>query len=417
MSEQSVTEAVRKYYGDIALQVLDEPNHTTCCDTNGECSTGLYDTSELTEIPAKAVLASQGCGNPTALVKLQPGQTVLDLGSGGGIDVLLSARRVGAEGFVYGLDMTDAMLELARKNAREANITNVEFLKGDIADIPLPDASVDVIISNCVINLAADKTRVLREAFRVLKPGGKFAVSDIVIEGALPEVAKNNAVLRQNLQSWAGCIGGALTDSEYRRELSAAGFTEIELVITNRYNLDAAGALKPELVKTLGQAGAEDLARRYTSSFVRATKPLVTFRRAQPDDWEQVAELLSAASLPLAGVRENLANFRGAILNEKLVGVAGLEVYGQVALLRSLAVAEAGRGTGLGQTLTRHVLKLAQERGVRQVILLTTTAENFFRRFDFQPVERADVPPEVLASTEFQGACPASATIMSLNLS
>jgi arsenite methyltransferase len=302
---QQITDAVKARYGDIALNVLNdqpsscctpqtkgqagccEPQATTssCCTTSsGEscCSptTGdgitdnLYQVDELEGIPLKAALASLGCGNPTALAELHPGEVVLDLGSGGGIDVLLSARRVGPTGFAYGLDMTDAMLELARKNAAEAGATNVEFLKGNIAAIPLPDNSIDIVISNCVINLAPDKAPVLQEAFRVLKPGGRFAVSDIVIHGGLPAGVVDTTEFRRDISSWSGCIAGALTDSEYRDLLSAAGFEQIDLEATRRYSLEQIGSMMPGWVEQLGESVASEIVSRFASTFVRATKPV-----------------------------------------------------------------------------------------------------------------------------------------------
>jgi ubiquinone/menaquinone biosynthesis C-methylase UbiE len=228
---------------------------------------------ELEGLPLKAALASLGCGNPTALAELQPGEVVLDLGSGGGIDVLLSARRVGPAGYAYGLDMTDTMLELARRNAAEAGADNVEFLKGDIAAIPLPSNSVDVIISNCVINLAVDKAPVLREAFRVLKPGGRFAVSDIVIHGGLPAGLADTTAFRRDVSSWTGCIAGALTDGEYRQHLADAGFRDIDLEVTRRYTLEQLGTPLPAWAGQIGDDRANDLVGRFASTFVRATKP------------------------------------------------------------------------------------------------------------------------------------------------
>ena len=289
---QTIAEAVRERYGAIASDVLageqagccggssgaaccGSTAGSSCCGTSSgdTISQGLYQVDELEGLPLKAALASLGCGNPTALAELHPGEVVLDLGSGGGIDVLLSARRVGPAGFAYGLDMTDAMLELARKNAAEAGATNVEFLKGDIAAIPLPDNSVDVIISNCVINLAADKEPVLREAFRVLKPGGRFAVSDIVIHGGLPADLIDTAELRRDISSWAGCIAGALTDEEYRAGLAAAGLESIDLEVTRRYDAADLGSPLPVWVERLGPDRARDLVRRFASTFVRARKP------------------------------------------------------------------------------------------------------------------------------------------------
>src|ERR1700745_1571179 len=220
MSEKSIQEAVKERYGAAAKQVA--AGKTACCGGGAELSgcdpitRGLYDAAEQGTLPAEVVAASLGCGNPTALAQLEPGEVVLDLGSGGGIDVLLSAKRVGPTGKAYGLDMTDEMLRLANENKRKAGVDNVEFLKGEIEHIPLPDNSVDVIISNCVINLSADKDRVLREAFRVLKPGGRFAVSDVVTRGEmLPEI-------RKNVLLWVGCVAGALEENEYRSKLTSA---------------------------------------------------------------------------------------------------------------------------------------------------------------------------------------------------
>jgi arsenite methyltransferase len=236
--DQDILTAVHEHYGTVAIEVL--ANTTAgCCGSADDraMSQDLYLADELEGLPLKAALASLGCGNPAALAELRPGEVVLDLGSGGGIDVLLSARRVGSTGFAYGLDMTDAMLELARRNAVEAGAQNVAFLQGEIAAIPLPDASVDVIVSNCVINLTPDKAPVFQEAFRVLKPGGRFAVSDIVMHGGLPTGLVDTTQMRRDMSSWAGCIAGALTDAEYRAELAAAGFTAIDLEITRRYTV------------------------------------------------------------------------------------------------------------------------------------------------------------------------------------
>ncbi len=226
----------------------------------------LYPDQDTAGLPQEALLASLGCGNPTALASLAPGETVLDLGSGGGIDVLLSARRVGPTGMAYGLDMTDEMLELARANQERAGVENVEFLKGDIEDIPLPDASVDVIISNCVINLSADKPRVLREAFRVLKPGGRFAVSDIVVRGPVPDE------VRRSMELWIGCVAGALEEQEYRSLLAEAGFQAIDLEPTRIYDREAVGALLEQAGLSGETAFADAAANRFMSAFVRARK-------------------------------------------------------------------------------------------------------------------------------------------------
>ena len=264
-------EQVREKYGQAALRV--KTGGSSCCGASaaldGCCdpiTSNLYDATQTGELPQEAVLASLGCGNPTALAQLNPGETVLDLGSGGGIDVLLSARRVGPGGKAYGLDMTDEMLALARENQRKAGVENVEFLKGEIENIPLPDNSVDVVISNCVINLSGDKDRVLREAFRVLKPGGRFAVSDVVTRGEVP------AEVRQNMLLWVGCIAGALEDWEYVAKLAKAGFDDIDVEPTRVYNIeDARAFLSGQGIDV--DAMASVVEGKFMSAFIRAVKP------------------------------------------------------------------------------------------------------------------------------------------------
>jgi SAM-dependent methyltransferase len=264
-------EVVKEKYGQAALRV--NAGGSSCCGAaaalDGCCdpiTSNLYDGAQTGELPQEAVLASLGCGNPAALAQLNPGETVLDLGSGGGIDVLLSARRVGPSGKVYGLDMTEQMLALARENQRKAGVENVEFLKGEIEQIPLPDNSVDVIISNCVINLSGDKDRVLREAFRVLKPGGRFAVSDVVTRGAVPPEVRKNMLL------WVGCIAGALDDYQYVAKLARAGFEDIDIEFTRVYDIeDARTFLSGQGVDV--DAIAPQVEGKFMSAFVRAVKP------------------------------------------------------------------------------------------------------------------------------------------------
>ena len=266
MSE--IREVVREKYGTFAAAVTAGGERPSCCGSGGcddPITSGLYSVDEIGTLPAEAVQASLGCGNPTALVDLRAGDVVLDLGSGGGIDVLLSARRVGPTGKAYGLDMTDDMLALARENQRKAGVTNVEFLKGTIEEIPLPDASVDVIISNCVINLSADKPRVLREAFRVLKPGGRLAVSDVLVRGDVP------ADVRRNMELWVGCIAGALRDDEYVDGLRAAGFDEVSIEPWREYAAADAEAYFHDAGQPVGDLTAAD--GRFFSGFVRATRP------------------------------------------------------------------------------------------------------------------------------------------------
>jgi arsenite methyltransferase len=271
LSGPEIKTVVKEKYGQAALRVNSGGNSCcgataasdSCCDP---ITSNLYDASQAGQIPDEALLASLGCGNPTALARLNAGDVVLDLGSGGGIDVLLSAKRVGPAGKAYGLDMTDEMLALANENKRRARADNVEFLKGEIENIPLPDNSVDVIISNCVINLSADKDRVLREAFRVLKPGGRFAVSDVVTRGLiLPEI-------RKNVLLWVGCVAGALDETEYRKKLAAAGFEQVEIEPTRIYRVeDAREFLSAEGVDV--DAIAPQVDEKFMSAFVRAVKP------------------------------------------------------------------------------------------------------------------------------------------------
>jgi SAM-dependent methyltransferase len=265
-----IKDAVRERYGKAAMRVV-EGQTNSCCGGSAAGSadpitSGLYSEAETCGLPGEAVLASLGCGNPTALAQLNEGETVLDLGSGGGIDVLLSARRVGPSGKAYGLDMTDEMLALARANQERAGVENAEFLTGDIEQIPLPDASVDVIISNCVINLSADKRKVIRESFRVLRPGGRFAVSDVVVRGAVP------APVRRSLELWVGCIAGALEESEFIALLEDAGFVDVSIEPTRIYQFEDARAFLQG-----SDLDAEVLARevdgRIMGAFVRARKP------------------------------------------------------------------------------------------------------------------------------------------------
>ena len=284
MTTQSIKEAVKEKYGQAALRVqtgaggsrTTSPDGTTeagCCSAASEfesccdpITVNLYDAEQAGQIPEAALQASLGCGNPTALAQLNAGEIVLDLGSGGGIDVLLSARRVGPTGKAYGLDMTDEMLALARENQRKAGVENVEFLKGEIENIPLPDNSVDVIISNCVINLSADKDQVLREAFRVLKPRGRFAVSDVVVHGDVPPEVRESVLL------WVGCIAGALQDTEYSAKLAAAGFAAIEIEPTRMYKAEDARAFLT--AKGLDvDALASQVDGKFMSAFIRARKP------------------------------------------------------------------------------------------------------------------------------------------------
>ena len=275
-NDEQLRSLVKERYTQSIVQITQPTSITQrgCCSsdcctstTNDPITSNLYSTTELDGLPIAAALASRGCGNPTALAELRAGEKVLDLGSGGGIDVLLSAQRVGSTGFAYGLDMTDAMLEVAERNRVEAGVENVTFLKGIIEAIPLPDQSVDVVISNCVINLSADKSQVIREAYRVLTPGGRFAVSDIVIQGHLP------SVIQKDMEAWAGCIAGALEEEVYKRLLSEAGFTAIEIEVTRRYSLqEVVESGASAAIAELSQVERDELDGKFVSAFIRAQK-------------------------------------------------------------------------------------------------------------------------------------------------
>ena len=279
MSEQALKEVIQQKYGEAAERAAQGQQKIGCCGSSCGCgdpiTSDLYGDGETASLPAEAVAASLGCGNPTALIELREGETVLDLGSGGGIDVLLSAKRVGPTGKVYGLDMTDQMLALARENQRKAGATNVEFLKGEIEHIPLPDNSVDVIISNCVINLSADKGQVLREAFRVLKPGGRFAVSDVVVRGTVPE-----SVLK-SMELWVGCVAVALHENEYRTFLTSAGFEGVDVEPWRVYSVDDARQFLAEAGLD-ADAISKDVDGKVASAFIRATKPAAKAACCEP---------------------------------------------------------------------------------------------------------------------------------------
>ena len=371
----------------------------------------LYASEEVAGLPEDMLKLSLGCGNPTALGNLYPGETVLDLGSGAGLDVLLSARRVGAYGKAYGLDMTDEMLAEANANKARSGLTNAEFLKGTIENIPLPDNSVDVVISNCVINLSVDKDQVFREIFRVLRPGGRIAVSDIVLTKPLPEP------IRISLLAWAGCVAGALTDEEYRSKLSAAGFENAGLEVTRVYDMTSPTAQKwlpdasPDLLKQINGS--------MVSAFVRAKKPprLLSpgadfqLRPAGTEDFPFIHALLSANGLPTDGVSPDAGTYWVAV-QEKIIGVAGYERYGTSALLRSLAVSGTHRKSGVADALIRQIFQELRLAGVGVVFLLTETASRYFHRRGFEFISREEIPAEILSSSALGQACPSSSQCM-----
>jgi len=336
-----------------------------------------------------------------ALVELVPGEVVLDLGSGGGLDAFLAARRVGQAGKVYGLDMTDDMLALARENKRQAGVDNVEFLKGEIEDIPLPDGSVDAIISNCVINLALDKDRVFSEALRVLRPGGRFAVVDTVFQGDKALIPK---AMMEDTLSWCQCITGALEEREYLAGLRRAGFVDESLRVIQVYD----AALFP--------AGI-----RLVSGFVRARKPgagPVHTRQAASRDLPPARRLLTETGLPVDGLEDQfedgcaVAVAPGLGGRDCVVGLAGLETYGRHGLLRSVVVDPAWRGRGIASALVKDRLERARAAGLEAVWLLTDTAPGYFSRFGFVKTDRDKAPADLERSPEFSGACPRTATLM-----
>ena len=383
-------------------------NSSSCCGTEPtNIVTGdLYNASDIQGVPENAVIASFGCGNPTALLELYPGETVLDLGSGAGLDVIISARRVGPTGKAYGLDMTDEMLEVARENQRKSGLTNIEFLKGYIEAIPLPDDSVDVIISNCVINLSEDKGNVLKEAFRVLKPGGRFAVADIIWTRPVPDK------LRKDIAAWVECIGGSLEEKEYRQKLAEAGFESVSIEYTRVYDIESAQGhfllpgLSAEERKTLNGAIA--------SGFVRARKPKSVFqmgtdydiRTAVTSDLKPMIELLHSSGLPIEGVSENLSNFLVAVKDTQFYGVMGLE-YGQSSVMfRSLTVAASFRKRGVAAQLVKQGLELSRQKGITQVYILTQSAVRFAEKWGWEKIERREIPADLLNQSALKAACP-----------
>ena len=408
---EDIREDVRKKYAQAIT------NRLTCCGTgatNNPVTGNLYETNEIQGLPEDIVKSSFGCGNPTALGELYAGEVVLDLGSGAGLDVLLSAKRVGGYGKAYGLDMTDEMLAVAKENQARSGISNAEFLKGHIEAIPLSDSTIDVIISNCVINLSADKDKVLQEGYRVLKPGGRFAISDIVVTRPLP------AKVQQSLSAWAGCIAGALLEQEYRDKLTAAGFINIEIVTTRVYDLFDKGA--PWLTD-LTQTEQEDLNGALISAFIRAKKPgdiliagqAYNIRIARETDLGMIHKLLTENGLTTEGVKENLGNFFVAD-HQGVFGVIGLEFSDAEVLLRSLAISKNMRKRGIGSALVEYSLNIARTEG-KEAYLLTNRADKFASRWGFKKIERSEIPESLIQSSALNNFCPESSICMKLNFS
>ena len=419
MNKDELRKLVREKYANVVTGKNSCCGGSGCCGSNDRAVTnvitnGLYAADEVEGLPEELLTASLGCGNPTALGALYPGETVLDLGSGAGLDVLLSARRVGPYGKAYGLDMTDEMLAEANANKAKTQMTNAKFLKGHIEDIPLPDGIVDVVISNCVINLSVDKDQVFKEIYRVLKPGGRMAVSDIVTTRPLPDK------LRQNLLSWAGCISGALLDEEYKKKLAEAGFENIELEITRTYDLTdpSIECLIPELANENDEWNGA-----LVSAFIRAKKPAqplvegkdFSIKIAEQDDFLQIHELLNCNGLPVDGVNTETGEYYIAS-GQNIMGIIGFESYGTAALIRSLAVDPQFRKSGIARKLIEHVLRVLRGDGFNEVYLLTNTAEKYLNKYGFIKINRDDVPANVLETSALGDACPKSSTCMCLKL-
>ncbi len=412
-----IREQVRKKYAQAITAKAGCCGSTGCCGDSGDATRaitgGLYG-AEVEGLPENLLATSLGCGNPTALGNLYAGETVLDLGSGAGLDVLLSARRVGPAGKAYGLDMTDEMLAEANANKGKSGLTNAEFLKGHIEDIPLPAGAVDVVISNCVINLSADKDQVFREIFRVLRPGGRIAVSDIVTTKPLPES------VRKSFLAWAGCVAGALTDGEYKAKLAAAGFRDIEVVVTRVYDLTSPAAAK--IVPGASPAELAECNGSVVSAFVRAKKPAsplaagkdYAIRPARSADVPAIEALLAASGLTAVAIAASLERFLVAD-RSGVVGVVGGEYAPGAALIRSLAVAPAARKAGVAAALMDEALARAKAAGSAVAYLFTNTAAGYFAQRGFTPVDRADVPAAFLASPAVSTCC-SSAVAMKLAL-
>jgi SAM-dependent methyltransferase/N-acetylglutamate synthase-like GNAT family acetyltransferase len=416
----------------------------SCCGpakapATSECGCGSpaalgYTKVELAGLPQEAVSNSFGCGNPAAFSDVGAGEVVLDIGSGAGIDCLIAARRVGSAGRVIGLDMTPAMIEKARANAREAGVTNVEFRLGDADAMPVADASADWVISNCVINLAPDKRKVFREVARVLKPGGRVAISDIVFADDVPDLP---ASLRNDPELYVACVAGAIRESEYLAAMRDAGLVDVAVIERMAYGEDTLGEFFRETLQRLD--GGERLegflaelkgavVGRVWSARIVGRKPAgsertpegasesSTIDEAREGDTVTIEGLLAEVDLPAVGVREHIGNFLVARAGEIVVGCVGLELYGETALIRSLAVLPEQRGRGLGARLTREILIKARLLGAGEAVLLTTTVQAMAARMGFQEVPRKSVPPAVRASWEFTADCCGAATCMRLAL-
>lgn len=409
---QNIRESVKEKYADAITKRLSCCGASTC---DNPVTGNLYKTKDMEGLPEDMVKASFGCGNPTALADLHAGEIVLDLGSGAGLDVLLSAKRVGPYGKAYGLDMTNEMLAVAKENLSRSELSNAEFLKGHIEDIPLPNSSIDVIISNCVINLSADKDKVLEEAYRVLKPGGRFAISDIVLTRELP------VHIQKDIAAWAGCIAGALLEKEYQEKLMVAGFTNIEIVRTRIYDFSEEQIASH--LPSLSEVERQDLNGSLVSAFIRAKKPAAILtegkeyiiRPAVDADLPTIHALLTENGLTTSGVQENVNNFLVADF-KGVVGVIGLEFSQNAVILRSMAIRVEARKRGIATALVERSLARSRESGIKEVYILTNTAEKFALRWGFYKIQRSEIPVDLMESSTLNDFCPASSVCMKLEL-
>lgn len=389
-----------------------------CCSASGEknaVTENIYGAETLEKLPGSVRGQSFGCGSPTALAGLHPGEVVLDLGSGAGIDTFLASEMTGPSGHVWGLDMTDAMLETARKNAEQIGAKNVTYIKGTIEEIPLPDESVDVILSNCVINLSPDKPEVFREAFRVLRPGGRLAVSDMVFLGPA------DPAVRGSLEAWAGCVAGAAEADGLVEMIGGAGFEEVSVVPERVFSFTPEEASR--MFPGLAPESANSVNGVLASAAIRARKPAVPWkpgadyavRKAQGGDLARLEALLAECGLPCAGVADHLDSFLVTERNGRIIASVGLETVPGAALLRSLAVEPGARKRRVAGRLVEEALALAAWMGAREVYLLTETAADWFSARGFEKVPREAIPAALRESSALEGICPLSSTCMKLS--
>ena len=427
LTDERLKEAVREGYSERIKGGSccgPQPAGAQACACGDPVTSLGYTPAQLAGLPKGAVGSSFGCGNPAAFSEVREGQVVLDVGSGAGMDCLIAARAVGLTGRVIGLDMTPAMIERARENAREAGLPNAEFRLGDADRMPVEDASVDWVISNCVINLAPDKRKVFREVARVLRPGGRIAISDIVLADDMPDLPD---ALKADPELYVACVAGAIRESEYLAAMREAGLTDVAVTGRIGYGEDTLRAFAEEAGRYLGGGRLEGLVgelapvvtgKVWSARIVgrkpggEASEAEVRVEPARADDAPVISEVLAAAGLPATAVGEHIADFLVARAGERVVGCVGLELFDKTALLRSLAVRPGARGRGVGRRLTEEILERARARGAREAVLLTTTVQEMAARAGFAPVARETVPAAVRDSWEFKADCCGTAVCM-----